>query len=365
MVMTRKSLYDYCIEQNLQALLTQWDTERNGNLSVHKVTSGSHKSVWWRCDKGHRWEVPIYSRTINHSGCPYCANRKLPADAPTLQREYPNIAAEWHSHLNGELTPNDVAPHTHRKVWWICEHGHIWRAQVNSRVRNRGCPYCSNRRIVIGENDLGTTHPMLASQWNYDRNVAITPQTVVAGNHAKVWWRCERGHEWQASILSRSKGSGCPVCAGKRVIAGENDLASAYPDIAAQWHPILNGKLAPTNVTPYSNRSVWWVCEMGHEYRASINHRTQMRSACPYCTGRKVLPGFNDLATKEPLLSKQWCQELNGALTPQMVTVSSHKKVWWQCSDGHVWKAIIASRTGARRHGCPICAGKVKINQRC
>ena len=293
-VMTGKSLYDCCMEQNRQAILAEWDSESNGVLTAQDVASSSHKLIWWQCEKGHRWQ-----------------------------------------------------------------------AQINSRIRGSGCPYCTNRKVIIGENDLGTTHPHLAAEWHLQKNGQLTPQSVVAGNHMKVWWKCSKGHEWQAAVYSRSQGAGCPVCSGKVVIAGENDLASAYPAIAAQWHPAKNGTLTPADVAPYSNRSAWWICELGHEYRSSIAHRTQMATDCPYCTGRKVLPGFNDLATKEPELCKQWCQELNGALTPQTVTTASHKKVWWKCSDGHVWKAVIASRTGARRHGCPFCAGKVKIRRRC
>jgi conserved domain protein (fragment) len=37
----------------------------------------------------------------------------------------------------------------------------------------------------------------------------------------------------------------------------------------------------------------------------------------------------------------------------------SNKKVWWQCSMGHVWKSVIYPRTGAQQCGCPVCAGKV------
>ena len=51
---------------------------------------------------------------------------------------------------------------------------------------------------------------------------------------------------------------------------------------------------------------------------------------------------------------------LNGALTPQMVTAGSHKKIWWRCPENHVWKAVVYSRTGPKRCGCPVCAGKAK-----
>lgn len=72
-----------------------------------------------------------------------------------------------------------------------------------------------------------------------------------------------------------------------------------------------------------------------------------------------MLVGFNDLATREPLLSKQWHPKLNGSLTPEMFTVGSHRKVWRRCHEGHVWRAVIYSRAGPKRSGCPVCAGRV------
>ena len=85
---------------------------------------------------------------------------------------------------------------------------------------------------------------------------------------------------------------------------------------------------------------------------------------CPYCANRKVLPGFNDLATIQPLVTKQWHETLNGTLTPEMVTAGSHKKAWWQCSYGHVWKATIYSRAGVQQCGCPVCAGRTRTKTR-
>ena len=74
--------------------------------------------------------------------------------------------------------------------------------------------------------------------------------------------------------------------------------------------------------------------------------------------GAAVLPGFNDLATRDPAVAAQWHPTLNGALGPQDVTLGSSRKVWWLCPDGHVWKAVISSRTGPQHCGCPVCAGK-------
>ncbi len=273
-----------------------------------------------------------------------------------------DLLRQWDSDKNGSLTPDDITYGSHRRVWWICEKGHHWLAEVKSRCTGAGCPVCASRRVAPGENDLMTVNPELAAQWHPTKNGEIRPSDVVVGAHRKAWWLCDKGHEWEASIVSRARGAGCPVCAGKVVIPGENDLKHFYPDIAAEWHPSLNGGITPEMVTPYSNRRVWWKCRLGHDYQAAIGARTQ-GSGCPYCSGRKTLPGFNDIATLEPEVSAQWHPTLNGMLTPQMVTPGSHKKVWWQCSAGHIWPAVISSRTGRQRCGCPVCAGKVNTKR--
>lgn len=271
-----------------------------------------------------------------------------------------DLLAQWDTGKNGEVTPETVSYGSHAKVWWNCEKGHSWQAIVKSRVSGCGCPVCAGRLLAPGENDLAATHPELAAEWHPVRNGALQPRDVMPGTRKKVWWQCEKGHEWQAAVGSRVQGAGCPVCMGKRVIPGENDMASHFPDIAAQWHEEKNGALHPEDVSSYSNRRVWWRCALGHEYRAPVSHRTMRGSGCPYCAGRAVLPGFNDLRTLEPKVAAQWHPTLNAPVTPDMVTVGARRKVWWQCEEGHVWKSVIYSRTGPMKCGCPVCAGVVK-----
>jgi len=307
----------------------------------------------------------IYTR-VGGTGCPYCKGKKAYPGENDLASQHPDLASQWHPTKNRNRTPADVTVGSHYKAWWICEKGHEWQAVVKSRViGGTGCPVCTNRVLIPGENDLATTHPELARQWHPDRNGGLTPRDIVAGARRKVWWRCDRDHEWQATVLSRAYGgAGCPVCAGKAVIPGENDLASQFPAIASQWHPTKNGSLSPEGVTPYSNRKVWWRCSLGHEYTAAVSARTMNGSDCPYCAGHKVLAGFNDLATLEPKVAAQWHPTLNGTLTAEMVTVGSHRKVWWLCPEGHIWKAVIYSRAGPQKCGCPVCAGRVSMAKR-
>ena len=354
----RETLADYCLRTGAEELLGQWDVTRNLPLTPAKLSHGSKQKVWWRCQKGHSWQAAVHTRTGSGTGCPVCAGKIPLAGETDLATLYPQLAHQWHPAKNGGLTPDQVLPGSHRKVWWICEKGHEWQAQIKSRVAGCGCPVCASREIHPHENDLASQYPLLAAQWHPTKNGALRPETVAPRSSRKVWWRCAKGHEWQASVDSRVSGSGCPVCSGRKVVPGENDLATQFPQLAAQWHPTKNGALSPQQVTSCSNRKVWWECERGHAYQATVAARTMSESGCPYCAGRKVLAGFNDLATKFPDLAAQWHPVLNGNLGPDMVTPGSRRKVWWVCPLGHVWKAVIYSRTGTNKCGCPICSGR-------
>lgn len=125
-----------------------------------------------------------------------------------------------------------------------------------------------------------------------------------------------------------------------------------------EWDQEKNAPLTPDTVHKGSHQKVWWRCTLGHEWQAIVAARAVENSGCPYCTGRRVLAGFNDLATLHPKIAAQWDSTLNSGLTPEMVTPGSHKRVWWKCAEGHVWKTAIYSRTGKQKCGCPVSAGK-------
>ena len=333
-------------------LTAQWHPTLNGSLTPQQVTAGSNKKVQWVCPKGHECEAAVNSRAQGH-GCPVCSNQQVLVGFNDLATTRPDLAAQWRPTRNGALTPQKVTAGSNKKVRWVCPKGHEYEATVNSRVRGHGCPVCSNQQVLAGFNDLATTRPDLAAQWHPTRNGALTPQQVTAGSHRRVRWTCPKGHEYEATVNKRAQGSGCPVCAGRQVLAGSNDLATTHPDLAAQWHPALNGDLTPQQVTAGSHKSAQWVCPKGHEWEAKICDRAG-GTGCPVCVNRRVFAGFNNLATTHPDLAAQWHPTRNGALTPQQVTAGSHRRVRWTCPKGHEYEATVNKR--AQGHGCPVCS---------
>lgn len=87
---------------------------------------------------------------------------------------------------------------------------------VFNRVRGSRCPYCSGRLPITGVNDLPTTDPAVADQWHPSANASYDPQMFSRGSSFKAWWLCAVGHEWQAAIYDRVRGSGCPMCQRSR-----------------------------------------------------------------------------------------------------------------------------------------------------
>ena len=254
----------------------EWNYERNGSLRPEHVLSNSGKKVWWKCSKGHEWQAVIQSRS-NGTGCPYCAGRIAITGLNDLQTVNPDLAKEWDREKNSGLTPMDVLPNSEKKVWWKCKQGHEWQAIIGNRSKGQGCPYCSGKRVLTGLNDLQLLNPKLAQEWDYKKNGSLTPTEVTTGSNKKVWWRCEKGHEWQAMIKHRNKGSGCPYCAGQRVLKGFNDLQTLNPTLAKEWNYERNNGLTPADVLPNSNKKVWWKCSVGHEWQAVIASRNRGR----------------------------------------------------------------------------------------
>ncbi|MFF2556792.1 zinc-ribbon domain-containing protein [Nocardia sp. NPDC058058] len=335
-------------------LAAQWHPALNDGLTAAMVTAGSNKKVWWRCGQGHEWPSTVSNRSKHGRGCPSCSGLRTVAGETDLATVNPELAAQWHPTLNGALSPEMVAPKSNKKVWWACEREHHWIATVADRSAGNGCPVCAGKRVLAGANDLATVNPELAAQWHPALNDGLTAAMVTAGSNKKVWWRCERGHEWLASVTNRDGiGTGCPACSGQRTIPGETDLATVNPELAAQWHPTLNDDLTPEMVAPKSSKKVWWACDHGHEWSARVAERSS-GSGCPVCSGKKVVAGVNDLGTINPGLAAQWHPALNRDLTPGMVTAGSNRKVWWVCDHGHEWLATISNR-GAGGTGCPNC----------
>ena len=374
-----------------------------------KVTRGSREKLKWVCLRGHRWEAVVRRRTGGSGVCPQCS--KLPRlGVDDLATRYPEIAKDAHG-----WNPQECKPFSNLKKEWRCPEGHIWTCTPAKRITDgTNCTVCSGRNLFEGTNDLQTTHPMIAKmvigwdptkvkagsnlhkewqgacghKWNSriadvaagsgcpicsDREILLgfndlltthpelcneavgwDPKTKTSGSHSRVLWECSLGHRWVTNIKSRAlQKSGCPTCDGKKVVVGFNDLQTKNPLIASQaygWDP--------KEVTFASAKKLNWKCELGHIWKETVGGRTvggrnKEGYGCPYCSGKRVLKGFNDLQSRFPQLAT----EAEG-WDPALFTGGSSQRVKWKCELTHIWSATISDRTGLHKSGCPYCTNQ-------
>lgn len=329
-------------------LIVEW-SKKNLPLTPDGITFGSNKVVWWKGSCGHEWQTSVKARSKGEK-CPICSGVRAVAGINDLSTLKPGLASEWSK--KNEIKPTEVTVGSHKKVIWKCRLGHEWTASVKSRSINvSGCPYCSHNKVLVGFNDLATVVPEVADEWS-EKNEK-KPTEVTAFANRKAWWKCRAcGYEWNTLISTRSGGSKCPCCSGYTFIKGRNDLKTTHPKIAEEWSE-KNYPLQPDEVNAKSRKNVWWHCtKCGNEWKSVINARIK-GTVCPVCAEREMLAGYNDLATTDKNLLREWDYELN-RIQPTEVSRTSAKRVWWKCRHGHSWSMKINERTILRK-GCRIC----------
>lgn len=265
---------------------------------------------------------------------------------------------KWHPTLNGELTPADYSAGSKVKVHWLCEKmGHSYFKSIQDVTKGGGCSVCSGFQVCIGFNDFESKFPNIAKEWHPNLNGENKPSDFTYGSHYDAYWLGACGHDFQATINRRvSLGNGCPYCAGQKILIGFNDLPTTHPNIVEQWDYVANGENKPEQYTAGTNKKVYWIGSCGHSFLNAVAEKVRSAETgadgCPYCAGKQILKGFNDLESQYPLIAKEWssknkkrADEVSGRVTLQAE---------WICAKGHEYKVGIRSRThlGA---GCKIC----------
>lgn len=259
---SKKVLHKNRIKKNSVALkypnlIKEWDNEENGDLTPYNVTYASHKKIHWICEEGHKWVQKVSKRTMRNQNCPRCKKENILKEN-SLQNKYPDIAKQWNYERNIDLKPTDVTYGSHQKVWWRCNDGHEWKAMISNRI-GRGCPYCSGRSAT-DKNSLAVRYLELLKEWDYGKNSKLDPNKVTFKSHKKVWWKCEKGHEWDMMVFQRTVRQCCPYC-----------HIGNYSKIAIKW---LNEIANKNNIHVQH-------AENDGEYKIRINKR--LRGVDGYC----------------------------------------------------------------------------------
>lgn len=134
--------------------------------------------------------------------------------------------------------------------------------------------------------NLYISRPDLAKQWHPTKNGTLSPKDVSPASSRKVWWLCENGHWWLASVRDRTRGRKCTFCRDL-INRGEQRMVDSKPELLKEWHPTRNADLRARDVLSNYKGGVWWICERGHEWKATVSCRLAGKT-CPLCT--KLMP---------------------------------------------------------------------------
>lgn len=253
--------------------------------------------------------------------------------------------------------------------------GHTWLRNEVLTDKSYVCEICGIETIgsiyakafLRKNGSLLVSHPDLASEVHPTRNIGITSESVHMGTQDKIWWMGRCGHEWLQSPYKRVSGCGCNElsCINKTIGQKSRDRATDrakslwidHENIAREIHPIKNGSLVPENATTYHPGMIWWIDEFGHEWKSTLKNR-MAGNGCSVCAGRTIQPGFNDLLSQNPALSKQLHPTKN-LEDPTKIGYLSTKKYWWLGKCGHEWFASPYSRVNAQ-NDCKFCVNESK-----
>lgn len=209
-------------------------------------------------------------------------------------RDFPELAAEWDFEMNCPLKPEDFSAGSSRKVYWICKNGHKYGPKaISERTRTdgkaTGCPYCANKKVLPGYNDLETWCKQngrmdLLEQWDNDKNDK-QPSEFLPHTDKKAYWKCDNNHSYLMRICDKTKDHpySCPICSNKQLLVGYNDLQTLFPELALEWDE--SNATSPKDHIPGDHTKVIWRCsKCGNKWETSIKERARDGTGCPHCS---------------------------------------------------------------------------------
>ena len=329
------------------------DYASTNKIPVNKVSPiSSDPKTWFKCSKGHTFQRAIRNHIISKGVCPVCTKKTLSVGDNDLLTAYPQLKKIWDYEKN-KSKPEEHFQNDYKYFHWICESGHSYYATVKDVIKSDCiCPACSNKIVYEGFNDLATKNPKLAAEWS-EKNDKKANDVMETSQYEAKWICPTCKGEYKAKVSERKVGDdSCPYCKGERFRSGVNDLTKTNPELVSEWSS--NNEIKASEVWENSSYNAKWICPTCKgEYKAKVSERKVGDDSCPYCKGDRVLPGFNDLATKNPELASEW--SCNNDKTASEVMETSSYVAKWICPtcSGEYYARVSERKKGDKL--CPYC----------
>lgn len=360
------SLHDWCIEHDRLDLIKNWDKNANKSLTVKDISFGSNKKVYLKCSR-HNYTYDVTPCQIrNGQGCPVCSGKRVIKGINDLETLFPEVAKEWHSTKNGDITPDQVASKSNKRYWWHCQDcGHEWKATINSRTNlGNGCPKCTkaNRvskkeRIVYYfvhkyfESAISSYKPVNGILTEFD---IFIPELMIA-----IEYDGQQYHEFKRDIkkdrlakdlgitLLRIREPKCDlltstsICFLLQSVTKKEDLESVIKQVLAYL-------FRKANINPIYSVDI---------EKEDIDYSELFKPDLTF-------------AEANPELVLQWNYELNGKTDPYKVHANLKEEFWFNCSnpDHPPYKMSLNNITQKNKkrytpnRGCSLCHSYYKTD---
>jgi len=144
---------------------------------------------------------------------------------------------------------SDTYVNIQTKLMWECEEGHQWKAIPSSIKSGNWCPHCAGSiKLTIEE----------MRSIAVERGGKCLSDTYVNAR-TKLMWKCEEGHQWEATPDNIKSSKWCPHCAGKAKLTIE------------EMHEIAEERGGKCLSDTYVNArtKLTWECEEGHQWETT------------------------------------------------------------------------------------------------
>ena len=333
-------------------LINEWDFDLNDRLPEF-FTKGSNDKVFWRCEYAHSWQAVISSRALSNTGCPYCAGQ-LVSQENSLYAQFPELAQEWDVKKN-KMSPQEVAPFSDKKAWWLCSRGHSWKAVIGSRSYGNGCPKCSNQtskneiRILAELKFLFTDILSRHKIANQEVDIYIPSLKMAIEYDGSYWHKNKFSRDIEKQTILEDHG-----VTVLRVREHPLEKFRAW-DLLVPKESLLSKSNLNQIVTAIGETS-----KKTNNYLKSFNFKNEELYRIYLDYFPSPFPE-NSLAALKPQIAKNWHPTKNRPLSPLNFTQKSSYEAWWICDLGHEWQAKIYSRSNGT--GCPTCVGKTRSKE--
>ena len=207
----------------------------------------------------------------------------------------------------------------------------------------------------------------LQSQWDHESNADLGDIVIKPQSHRKVYWTCRKcpgghPHTWEAEVVDRTRGRGCPFCSGQKVCP-HNSCATTAPQVALEWDTAKNPG-SPHDYTASSHHRAHWLCDTcGHGWQTSIRHRVALKTDCPHCASIRQRRRLPTVTASSSSMKQYWDSQRNAeqGLDSDAITIGSGQKANFVCNkcreqQAHTWRARVYDVF--RGSGCPYCSSQ-------